>query len=54
MQNLPPDATSSNRDIFIFTIYIAGGGLPIMLGEKMREPASQGDSKAIFLWIVAQ
>lgn len=47
-QNLPPDATSLNRDIFIF-ICIAGGGLPVMLGSKMREPASWGGFKAILL-----
>lgn len=34
---------------FYFYYPIAGGVLPVMLGDKMREPASTGGSKAILL-----
>lgn len=30
----PPDAASLNRDTFIFTVCIAGGVLPVLLGTK--------------------
>lgn len=34
VQKPPPDAASLNRDTFIFTVCIAGGVLPVLLGTK--------------------